>query len=168
MKHGLRRQVALVAALLTMSAVLAGSATAADTFVGTGNCILANGGHVERPAGSTIVIRNGYQTKNYGLLNVWLGAQTTTLSVNGGAPVDVSNLYGAPTQLSNGLWLASETYPTGVTLANPGDTLTFRITISVSHRIADVTNGIEGYDPGKPLFGGPGVIWDATCTVTAV
>jgi hypothetical protein len=148
--------------------VLAGSAAAADSLVGTGNCILANGGHVERPAGSTIVVRNGYQTKNYGLLGVFLAAQTTTLPVNGGAPVDVSNLYGAPTQLSDGLWLASETYQTGVMLVNPGDTVTFRITMSVSHQITDVTNGIDGYEPGRPLFGGPGVIWDASCTVTAV
>jgi hypothetical protein len=135
--------------------VLAGSAAAADSLVGTGNCILANGGHVERPAGSTIVVRNGYQTKNYGLLGVFLAAQTTTLPVNGGAPVDVSNLYGAPTQLSDGLWLASETYQTGVMLVNPGDTVTFRITMSVSHQITDVTNGIDGYEPGRPLFGGP-------------
>jgi hypothetical protein len=166
MKHPLR--ITLLAILLATPAVLAGSAKAADSVVGTGNCILANGGHVTRPAGSTIVIRNGYQTQNYGLLNVWLGAQTTTLSVNGGPAVDVSDLYAAPVRTGDGLWLASELYPTGVTLANPGDTLTFRITISVSHFIVDVTNGIEGYEPGKPLTGGPGVTWDAACTITAV
>ena len=48
--QGVRRQVAFLAILLASSAVLAGSAAAADSVVGVGNCILANGGNVQRPA----------------------------------------------------------------------------------------------------------------------
>jgi hypothetical protein len=145
-----------------------GTASAADSVVGVGNCILANGGQVTRPAGSTIVIRNGWTTKNYGIGVEFLGAQTTTLSVNGGPTVDVSNKYLPPTKQSDGHYTAYVFYPTGVMLANPGDTMTFAITVSASHLLADVTNGFEGFDPGKPLFGGPGVVFGGTCTVTAV
>jgi plastocyanin len=80
-----------------------------------------------------------------------------------GPTVDVSGQYGAPTQQADGSWVSYGFYPTGVTLANVGDTMTFTITISVSHRIADVTS-----EPGVPLFGGPGVVLGGTCTVTAV
>lgn len=163
----MRKTIATAVAALATAAVLPGWASAADNEVGVGNCLLANGGSVTRPAGSTIIVRNGWSTKNYGLNREFVNAQTTTLSVNGGPTVDISTLYGQPTQLS-GTWVSYEYYPTGVTLANPGDTMRFTITISVSHQIADVTNGLEGYDPGPPLFGGPGVILSGTCTVTAV
>ena len=60
--------------------------------------------------------------------------ETTTLTINGSA-TDVSSLYGpiqtVPTQY--GPWyVSSYDYPTGITLANPGDSLVFTEAISVS------------------------------------
>lgn len=139
-----------------------GAATAAsDSVVGASNCLLVNGGQVTRPAGSTIVVRNAFAWKNYGLAVDFLTAQTTTLSIDGGPAVDISGLYA--TQPSDGGWGSYAFYATGITLANPGDTMTFTISVSVSHLITDVQP-----EPGKPRFGGPGVIFGGTCTVTAV
>lgn len=159
----MRKAIATTVAAMGIAAVLAGSAAAADSVVGTSNCLLANGGQVTRPAGSTIVVRNGFATKTYGLGVNFLNAQSTTVSVNGGPAVDISALYGAPAEPIGGTWQTNAYYETGVTLTNPGDTMTFTISVSVSHLITDVQA-----EPGKPLFGGPGVIFSGTCTVTAV
>lgn len=158
----MHKAIATTVAAMAVAAVLASSAAAADSVVGAANCLLANGGQVTRPAGSTIVVRNGFSTKTYGLDADFLNAQATSLSVDGGPAIDISGLYGKPTQQADGSWRTDAYYPTGVTLANPGDTMTFTISMSVSHVIADV-----GPEPGKPLFGGPGVIFSGTCTVTA-
>jgi hypothetical protein len=159
----MRKAIAATVAAVGAAAALAGSAAAADSVVGASNCLLANGGQVTRPAGSTIVVRNGFSTKSYGLGINFLGTETTRLSVNGGPAVDISQLYGAPVQQSDGSWRSDAFYGTGVTLAHPGDTMTFAISVSVSHLIADVQA-----EPGKPLLSGPGVIFSGTCTVTAV
>ena len=159
----MRKVIATTLVAAALAVVVANSATAADSVVGATNCLTVNGGQVTRPAGSTIVVRNGFSTKTYGLNVDFLKAETTTISVNGGPTVDISSLYGAPTQPSDGTWVSNAFYATGVTLANPGDTMTFTISVSLSHRFADVLAG-----PGQPLFGGPGVIFSGTCTVTAV
>jgi hypothetical protein len=159
----MRKAIATVLTVLGIAGVLTGSAAAADSVVGAPSCLLANGGQITRPAGSTIVVRNGFSTKSYGLGVDFLNAQTTTISVNGGPAVDISSLYGAPTQQSDASWQSNAFYATGVTLASPGDTMTFAISVTVSHQFADVQAA-----PGKPLFGGPGVIFSGTCTVTAV
>ena len=158
----MRKVIAAALVATSIAAMIASSATAADNVVGATNCLIVNGGQVTRPAGSTIVVRNGFATKTYGLNVDFLKAETTTISVNGGPAVDISNLYGAPMQPNGGGWVSNTFYPTGVTLANPGDTMTFTISVSLSHRFADVMA-----DPGQPLFGGPGVIFSGTCTVTA-
>jgi len=158
-----KAKIATALAVTAIAAAFASSAAAADSVVGAPGCLLGNGGQVTRPAGSTIVVRNGFATKTYGLGVNFLNAETTTISVNGGPAVDISSLYGAPTQESDGSWESNAFYATGVNLANPGDTMTFTISVSLAHRFADVQ-----LEPGQPLFGGPGVIFSGTCTVTAV
>ena len=59
-------------------------------------------------------------------------------------------------------------YPTGVTLANPGDTLTFSVLASLDRPLVEVTNGLDGYTPGLPIFWQAGTYFAGTCTVTAV
>ena len=159
----MRKGIAAITVALGIAAAFASSAAAADSVVGATNCLLVNGGQVTRPAGSTIVVRSAFATNNYGLSVAFRAAETTTVSVNGGPAVDISGLYEAPAQPNGGSWGSVALYPTGVTLANPGDTMTFSISVSVSHLIADVQP-----EPGRPLFGGPGVIFSGTCTVTAV
>jgi hypothetical protein len=51
-------------------------------------------------------------------------------------------------------------YPTGLTPANPGDSLTWTATATLSHRYAEVLDGrlgfSVGYTPGPPIFSGSG------------
>src|SRR6266516_4538273 len=144
----------LIFAVLAFSPALA---SAADSVVGTGGCVLVNGGQVTRPAGSTIIVRYGWGDVIRGNLVDFLHAQTTTLSINGGAPIDVSGLYPPPTQspLFPSGWSSIWLYPTGITLANAGDSVTWTVTVSVSHTLAEVT-GV----PASPAIGGPGVLFD--------
>jgi hypothetical protein len=94
--------------------------------------------------------------------------------VNNGAPVNVNSLYGPPHQNPDGSWQVDLIYPTGITLANPGDSMTFTENLTLSRRVAEVLNGPVGFAdfgffPGAPLFSGPGPYpgTPATCTVTA-
>jgi hypothetical protein len=159
----MRKLVLVATALVALVASSAASAT--DTSIVGPGCILANGGHVTRPAGTDIVVRVGWVAKTPGLVQDFLGAQTTTVAVNDGPAVDLSGGYGAP-EPSGADW-ASFTYDdTGVVLA-PGESLTFDLTLDVSHRVTDGLLFANG-SFGAPLFGGPGALVDGTCTVTGV
>src|ERR1043166_10026698 len=70
--------------------------TATPTNVSAYSCIVDHSGHVTRPAGSTIVIRQGIAEQTLGILNNFLGAQTTLVSVDDGLMTDVSNQWSAP------------------------------------------------------------------------
>jgi hypothetical protein len=162
------------ATVMLAAAILAANvapASAADVPIGTFGCIFGSGQRTV-PAGSTIVVRFGDAEVNRGALRNFLNDQTTTVALNGGAPVDVSGLYGAPSQSPDGTWASIGFFPTGITLASPGDQMTFTFTLSLAHRLAEPLNGPVawelGFTPGQPLFSGPGVVINGTCTVTAV
>jgi hypothetical protein len=146
-------------------------ASAADLTVGGFGCVTGSH-HRTVPAGSTIVVRFGFIDFNRGVLTNLIHDQTTTSSLNGGALIDVSGLYPTPTQNPDGTWETLPFFHTGVTLANPGDTLTFTLTVSFAHRFAEELNGPVAFDmgvtPGPPVFSGPGVVINGSCTVTAV
>jgi hypothetical protein len=118
-------------------------------------CSLA-GGQVSRPAGTEIVVRQGWAASTRGLVVDFLHAQTSSVSVNGGAPVDVSDEYTEPNGSNAEGWRSDVFYPTGVTLA-AGQSMTFRFLASVSHPVFD---GLT--------VGGPGTVADYACTVTGV
>ena len=147
------RKLALLFAVAALGVPASASADGTST-VGAYGCFLA-GGQVTRPAGTEIVARFGWAATNFGLVHDFLQAQTTTLSVNGGTPVDVSDRYGAPAG-SQGDVGAFVNVPTGVVLS-AGQSMTFEYVVSVSHLIFDGES-----------FGGPGVLADLTCTVTGV
>jgi hypothetical protein len=172
MKRPLLTAVATTALAAGLLAVSATPAIAADTTISTGTCVLVSGGQVTVPAGSTIFVRYGDADVSRGMVTDWLQAQTTTLTLNGGVPIDVSGLFGPPTQRPAGDWVSVLSYPTGITLTNPGDSLTFTVTTTLSHLFAEEFNGPvgfeAGYEPGPPFFSGPGVYFTGTCTVTAV
>ena len=140
--------------------------TATPTSVGAFNCIVANGGHVTRPAGSTIVIRQGIGEQTLGILNNFLNAETTIASVNDQQMFDVSDQWGAPF-LSGGAWFTFINAPTGVTLAQPGDSMRFTFALTLSTPVPEIFNPAAGAEPGKPLRNGPGLVCGGTCTVTA-
>jgi hypothetical protein len=147
--------VAAVAAV-SVSVLPAAAATTAGTSVVGASACAASGGSVTRPAGTEIVVRQGWAAKTQGLVIDFLHAQTSTVSANGGTPADVSDLYGAPTGSAETGWRADVYYPTGIVLA-PGESMTFRFVATVSHTISD----------GLTLAG-PGTLMDFTCTVTGV
>jgi len=153
----------------TLAAVVLGgaasTATAADANVNPFSCATFSGGHVTRPAGSTIVVRQGFAEQTLGILTAWLQEQTTTLSVAGGAPIDLSSGWSSPVQTADGGWISFVEYPTGVTLG-AGESLTVALTMSVSHVVPEVFNPAAGGPAGKPVLGSGSSTF--TCTITGV
>jgi hypothetical protein len=154
----------LVVALAIAAGVLAPVAAAADVSVGAFGCF-AGGGTRIVPAGSTIVVRQGFAEQTRGVLTTFLGAQTSTVSVNGGPAVDVSGGYSAPAQQPDGSWASFVNSPTGITLA-AGESLTFAFTLTLSHVVPEVLIPPLGGEPGKPAFN-PATTQVWSCTVTA-
>lgn len=132
--------------------------------VGAFGCI-ASGGHRSVPAGSMIVIRNGWLSTVVAGVRSFLGAQTSILSVNDGPMVDVSDDYTEPEQAPD-LWASWLRHPTGVTLANPGDSMRFTFALLFDRRVTD-TADLDGDGSIDPVGYGPGLAFGGTCTVTA-
>jgi len=57
--------------------------------------------------------------------------------------------------------------PTGVTLAQPGDSMRFTFAELLSTKVPEIFNPAVNGEPGQPLPNGPGLIFGGTCTVTA-
>jgi hypothetical protein len=128
-------------------------------------CAVIRRGQVTRPAGSAISIALAWETKNRGLLVNYLQAQTTTISINGGPPVDASQAYSFSSQDSeDGFSSAMTTYATGITLA-AGESMSFVLVITLSHQLLDGFT-LEDEVTHRPLFFGPGVAFEFACTVT--
>lgn len=128
-------------------------------------CAVIRGGQVNRPAGALIQISQAWQTKNRGLLEVYLQAQTTTVSVNGGEVIDLSDAYSAPTELTD-VFSSRASYDTGIALA-AGESMSFVFVIELSHRLHDGFTFAEE-ETHRPLFFGPGEAFEFVCTVTGV
>jgi hypothetical protein len=164
-KHTAVRRLVLIAAALVVGLITAvAPASAAITVVNPFQCASA-GGAVSRPAGSTILIRQGLAEQTRGGLAALLNAQTTTVSLNGGTAVDLTDAWSAPTSPGGDGWLATVEYPTEITLA-AGQSLTFVFTLSLAHRVPEVQIPPLGGEPAKPAFNEGTQIW--ACTVTGV
>jgi hypothetical protein len=150
----------------TTEAVARADTTGTPTSVGAYNCIVTNGGHATRPAGSTITIHQGIGEQTPGILTNFLQAETTLVSANDAQMSDVSTQWGAPV-LSRGFWFTSIDVPTGVTLAQPGDQMRFTFALLLSTQVPEIFNPGDGGQPGQPLRNGPGLNFGGTCTVTA-
>jgi hypothetical protein len=152
----------------TLAAVVLGgaasSATAADTNVNPYTCATFSGGQVTRPAGSTIVVRQGFAEQTLGILTAWLNAQTTTVTINGGPAIDLTSDWNSPAQAGDG-WISFVSYPTAVTLG-AGDTMTIALTLGVVHVVPEVFNPAVGGTPGKPAVNEGSTTY--TCTITGV
>lgn len=168
--------LALVAALaLALSSVGFGGGAVAraqaggtPVEVGVFGCIAGfGGGHRTVPAGSMIVIRNGWISTVFGSQRSFLEAQTSILSVNDGPMVDVSDAYTEPERAPDGQWTTWLRYPTGVTLVNPGDSMRFTFALVFDRSVTDTSDldGDGSIDPVVP--GHPGLAFGGTCTVTA-
>jgi hypothetical protein len=139
-------------ALTTAALAVPTAAWAYGSEVSAYGCYV-NGGQVTRPAGTEIVVRQGWVTATRSQSLDFVHAQQTTVSVNGGSTVDLSRDWTTPRSVDQG-WRTDVFYPTGIVLG-PGQSLTFHFVISLRHRVFD------GFS-----YGGPGAIVDSTCTVT--
>jgi hypothetical protein len=74
----------------------------AEAIVHVFSCTFEEGGETTVPTGSRIVLLFGWAAKNRGLVQAFLNAQTTTISLNGADPVDISDSYGAIRDLPGG------------------------------------------------------------------
>jgi hypothetical protein len=111
----------------------------AEVIVRAFPCTFEGGGETTVPAGSRIVLLFGWAVKNKGLVQAFLQAQTTTISLNGAAPIDVSDSYGAIVEHPDGGFVSRVRYDTGVTLS-AGESLQADGTVVVSNPVVDLTD----------------------------
>jgi hypothetical protein len=134
--------------------------------VGAFGCLAGLGGHRTVPAGSTIVIRNGWSSTVFGSQRSFLDAQTSILSVNDGPMVDVSDAYAEPEQGPGQGWTTWLRYPSGVTLASPGDSMRFTFALVFDRPLTD-NSDLDGDGSIDPTTGHAGLQFGGTCIVTA-
>jgi len=128
-------------------------------------CAVIFGGHWTVPAGSDVVVAQRWEAKNIGLVQVFLNAQTTTLRVNAGAPLDISGEYVPISAAPGGTYFTRVAHDTGITLG-AGESLMFNFVISFSHQFLDGFT-LADETSHRPLFFGPGVAFEFPCEVTA-
>jgi hypothetical protein len=143
--------IGLVAAALALPAVAWGYGTEVNPYA----CSLS-GGHVFRPAGTEIVVRQGWAATQRSYSWQFISAQQTIISVNGSTPYNLSRDWTTPRLVSPENWVTWVFFPTLVTLA-PGESLSFHFVTSLRRTVYD---GVS--------YGGPGEIIDSDCTVTGV
>ena len=158
--------------LLGISMADARASAGTPTFVSPFTCIVTHGGSVTRPAGSTIVVRQLIAEQTRGIEQDYINNQTTMFSLGAAPPADVSDQWTTPSQVDFGLpslvWVSAFRRDTEVTLASPGDSMSFYFSLSLKSAVPEIFNPAIGGDSGQPTFNGPGVQVAGTCTVTAV
>jgi hypothetical protein len=176
MKTKPRRVVSLLGALVALGAMAGGTASTvgATTFsdVNPLGCA-AGGGQTTRPAGTELRVRLGENSYNKGDLIAWRNAQTTTVSINGGALIDLTNNFG-PFTFEDPFYVTRNFYDTGITL-QPGVSVSIVYDLELLHQVAFATN-VGNVNPGNhPVFfeptttialGFPAAPW--ACTITGV
>lgn len=102
------------------------------------------------------------------MLDNFLQAQTTIVSVNDQPMFDVSDQWSAPFfNTAFSWWTTRMDVPTGVTLAQ-GASMRFTWSELLSNRVSDVMIPADGAEAGRPAATyGPGLVFGGTCTVTA-
>ena len=161
---GRRLRTAGVLVFLTALLALPTVARAQTAVVPAFPCAVIFGGQWTVPAGSDVVVAQRWEAKNTGLVQAFLNAQTTTLTVDGGAPLDISGEYVPISAAPGGGYFTRVAHDTGITLG-AGDSLTFNVVISFSHRVLDGFT-LADETSHRPLFFGPGVAFEFPCEVT--
>jgi hypothetical protein len=161
---GRRLGTAAVLVFLTALLALPAVARAQTAVVPAFPCAVIFGGQWTVPAGSDVVVAQRWEAKTRGLVEAFLNAQTTTLSVNGGAPLDISGEYAPISAAPGGTYFTRVAHDSGITLG-AGDSMTFNVVISFSHRVLDGFT-LADETSHQPLFFGPGVTFEFPCEVT--
>ena len=138
----------------------------AEVIVRVFRC-MGEGGATTVPAGSRIVLMFGWAAKNKGLVQAFLNAQTTTISLNGAAPIDVSDSYSAIEKIPagdtpEGGSVSRVRHDTGLTLS-AGESLQADGTIVVSHPVVDFFDEATH----RPVLFQPGHPNSFSCRITA-
>jgi hypothetical protein len=128
-------------------------------------CLEGLGGRRFVPAGSEIVIRQGYASSAAGGVKPFLDVQTTALSVDDARMIDVSDAW-FEVDVPPPAALARVEHPTGVTLWEPGDSMRFTFALVFERPLLDPSD-YDGDGKLDPNLGGPGLAFGGTCTVTA-
>jgi hypothetical protein len=82
------------------------------------SCTFGEGGEWTVPAGSRVVLMLGWGAKTHGLMKNFLQAQTTTISIDGAAPIDLSDSYSQiEARPDEDDFVSRIHYDTGVTLS---------------------------------------------------
>jgi ABC-type glycerol-3-phosphate transport system substrate-binding protein len=155
----MKRLITLLAVAAAALSVALPSASALDPgTVGLVSCAFSGGATVS--AGTPVTLTFAWGDRNRGLVQDYLNAQTTDVTIDGAPVADGSSLYG-PIDENN---LTRWSYATGRSLAS-GESMVVTLDILLSHRIPAGKD-----DDGHPLFGGPGSIFGGplTCTITGV
>jgi hypothetical protein len=155
----MRNRLLLALLVAAVVAPVADARAGSTAVVGATRCAL-DGGTATVAAGSTVTVRWGWAAASRGLVEDFLRAQQTTISVNGAPAADISGSYQAP----SGNWRTDVFYPTGVMLA-AGKSLTFTLRVTTSHRLHDGL-AFEESTSGKPRFAEAGTLFAVTCTLT--
>ena len=154
----MKRLIIALAAVAAVAAVAASSGLAAQQIVSLAPCLFGTGQRFV-PAGTEPVLRAGWGDAGKGLVKSFIDATTVTASIDSN-PVANAGSYWGPIERSAGSWLSFWLYPTGITLANPGD----QMVVYYSWYLDRKVRAVQG-DHG---FAGPGEFWPAnTCTITA-
>jgi hypothetical protein len=157
----MRLTLTIVLVAAAVAGVQAARATTAPDFANVFGCSL-HGGHTTVAAGTPLQARGGWAGKNRGLVQDFLGAQSTSLSVDGGSAVDMA--YGPITQGGPDDWGVRFAY--GLPALAAGRSMTVVESLSLSHPVPDGVT-FQSDDDSKPFFWGPGtLVW--ACTLTAV
>ena len=135
------------------------------TVVNAYGCIVGNGGHVTRPAGSEIVIGLGYASGAIGGVYAFRKAETTIVSVNDAPMIDVSGSWGDPEPLAGFAAVTRMTSPTGVTIA-AGESMRFTLALIFDRPLTDPSD-YDGDGRIDPVTVGKGLSFGGTCSVTA-
>jgi hypothetical protein len=130
----------------------------AEEIVHVFSC-MDEGGETTVPAGSRIVLLFGWAAKKRGLVKDFLQAQTTTISLNGAAPIDISDSYSAIEEHPEGGFKTRVRHDTGVTLS-AGESLQADGTVVVSNPVIDEATR-------RPVMFKPGEEQSFSCRITA-
>lgn len=130
-------------------------------------CIFVLGGQRTVPAGSTIVIRQGFATsESPGEMRGFVqSGQTSILSVNDAPMIDASGEWGEPVRSGSGS-VAFLSHDTGVTLHNRGDSMRFTFALIFDRPFTDVSD-FDGDGVPDPMKSAAGLAFGGTCRVTA-
>ena len=134
----------------------------AEEIVPVFGCMSDGGSTV--PAGSRVVLALGWVAKNRGLVKQFLDAQTTTVSLDGAASIDISDSYSEiEPRPGTGEFATGIRHDTGVTLA-AGESLKVDGMMAVSHVVA---SGILDDDTHRPMLFRPAEPISFSCRITA-